>query len=437
VPPPFPFPDRPRLWGVAVSHFQVEGNDRCDWTEWEEAGRTAGGPCGRAAGSWERDRYEGDLALARESGANAFRFSVSWSRVEPRRGEFDRAALERYRRVVDEAVRLDLEPAVTLFHYTHPLWFHRETPWTSPLSVEAFARFARETARALGPAARLWTVLNEPLVFLLGGFLDGRIPPGLGDARSAGRALDNLLAAHAAAAAAIREEIPGAVISIAHNVMEFAADRRWHPLERWLASHASRVYNDGLLEAFTTGRWDLWIPPGTRLRGRRDDLASSLDVVGVNFYSRLHVRVPGTGALPADFLYRDRTGKGLTDNSWEIVPAALVSLLGRASKAAGGRPLLVTENGLADGSDRLRGAFLEDHAAALAEAEAAGIPVSGYFHWSLVDNYEWLDGWGPKFGLYELDHETLERRERPSAAVFRELGKEFLARSARLAPARR
>lgn len=435
MPPVFPFPDRPRLWGVAVSHYQVEGDDRCDWTEWEEAGRTSGGLCGRAAGSWER--YEEDLALARGAGANAFRFSVSWSRVEPRRGEFDRAALERYRRVVDEAVRLDVEPVVTLFHYTHPTWFHGETPWTSPLSVEAFARFARETARALGPGARLWTILNEPLVFLLGAFLDGRIPPGLSDARSASRALDHLLAAHAAAAAAIREEVAGAAISIAHNVMEFSADRRWNPVERWLAAHAAGVYDDALLEAFTTGRWDLWIPPATRLRGRRDDLASSLDVVGVNYYSRLHVRVPGTGALPADFLYRDRTGNGLTDNGWEVVPSALASLLGRAARASGGRPLLVTENGLADAADRLRGRYLRDHAAVLAGAEAAGVPVHGYFHWSLVDNYEWLDGWGPKFGLYGLDRETLERRPRPSAALFRQLGEEFLARPANVALAGR
>lgn len=114
--PRFPFTDRPRLWGTAVSHYQVEGDDACDWTEWEKAGRTRGEPCGRAVGAW--DRYESDAGLARDAGANAFRFSVSWSRVEPREGHFDDAALERYGRLVDHLVAIGLEPCLTLFHYT-------------------------------------------------------------------------------------------------------------------------------------------------------------------------------------------------------------------------------------------------------------------------------------------------------------------------------
>ncbi|HEX2798400.1 MAG TPA: family 1 glycosylhydrolase, partial [Thermoanaerobaculia bacterium] len=163
----FPFPDRPRLFGVAVSHYQVEGGDPCDWTDWEAAGRTKGGACGLAADSWRR--YEEDAALAAGLGANAFRFSVSWSRVEPRRGVFDVSALARYRRFVERLVSLGLEPVVTLHHFTHPRWFHEETPWTSPASVDAFARFARETARALSPHVRLFLPFNEPLVLLLGG----------------------------------------------------------------------------------------------------------------------------------------------------------------------------------------------------------------------------------------------------------------------------
>ena len=118
MPAPFPFADRPRLFGVAVSHYQVEGGDPCDWTEWEVAGRTRGGACGRAAGSWER--YEEDALAAAALGANAFRFSVSWSRVEPRRGTFDEGALERYARFVVHLTALGLEPVVTLLHYTHP-----------------------------------------------------------------------------------------------------------------------------------------------------------------------------------------------------------------------------------------------------------------------------------------------------------------------------
>ncbi|MFI5180673.1 MAG: glycoside hydrolase family 1 protein [Thermoanaerobaculia bacterium] len=421
----FPFPDRPRLWGVAVSHYQVEGGDRCDWTEWESAGRTRGGPCGQAAGSWER--YERDADLAASLGANAFRFSVSWSRVEPLRGSVDIYALGRYRRFVERLVALGIEPVVTLLHYTHPSWFHRDTPWTSAASVDAFARFARTVAAALAPHVRLWTILNEPLVLLLGGFLDGQIPPGLADTKSAGRALDHLLAAHVAAAAAIREEVPGAAIGVAHNMMGFAPERPSHPLDLFVARQAHDFYNRGLLEAFGTGRWNLWLPPFSRFVGRRDDLPGSLDVVGVNFYSRLHLRARGRSRLAANFSYRDRTGRGLTDNGWEIVPEAFGPLLSEAASL--GKPLVVSENGLADGTDLRRAAFLREHAAAVTDAVGQGIPVHGFFYWSLMDNYEWLDGFGPKFGLFSVQPGTLERRPRPSAAVFRELGRSFLGQA--------
>lgn len=426
MPASFPFADRPRLFGVAVSHYQVEGDDPCDWTDWEAAGRTRGGACGRAAGSWER--YEDDAAAAVALGANAFRFSVSWSRVEPRHGTFDEAALERYARLVARLAALGLEPVVTLLHYTHPRWFHERTPWTSPASVDAFGRFAARVARALGPAARCWTVLNEPFVLVLGGYLDGQVPPGLASGRDAARAFDNLLAAHEAAAAAIREAAPGAAIGVAHNMMGFAPARPRNPFDRLLAAAAGRFYNRPLLDAFGEGRWSAFLPPFTRLAGRRPSLPASLDFFGVNFYSRLHLRFGAGGRRIGSFDYRDATGRGLTDNGWEIVPEAFLPLLREAASI--GRPLLVTENGLADAADARRAAFLEEHVAVVARAEAEGVPVHGYLHWSLVDNYEWLDGFEPRFGLLALDRETLARRERPSAETFRRLAAEYLGRPA-------
>jgi beta-glucosidase len=415
----FPFADRPRLWGTAVSHYQVEGDDDCDWTAWEQGGRTRGEACGRAVDSW--DRYESDAGLARYAGANAFRFSVSWSRIEPREGWFDDAALARYMRLVDHLLAIGLEPCLTLFHYTHPLWFHDRTPWTSAASVERFRRFAAHLAGAMGNRVRFWIPFNEPMVFLLAGWFDGQIPPGIADAGSLRRVLDHLLAAHAAAAAAIREAVPHAAIGIAHNMMAFAPERRTSWLDSLLAGVAHRCYNRSLLEAFATGRWDFVLPPATRIRGRRDDLPKSLDVFGVNFYSRLHLRCPGTTRLIGEFAYRDPIGAGLTDNGWEIVPDAFPALLQEAASA--GFPLVVTENGLADARDRLRARFLEAHVAAIQQSK---VPVHGYFHWSLLDNFEWLDGFGPKFGLYAVDRTTMQRTPRPSVETFRRLGQAFL-----------
>ncbi len=421
--PRFPLPDRPRLWGTAVSHYQVEGGDPCDWSAWEAAGRTRGGPCGEGVDSWRR--YEEDADLAAAAGANAFRFSISWSRVEPRRGTFDEAALERYVRFLDHLRARDLEPVVTLFHYTHPLWFHEQTPWHSPRSVDAFARLARRVASAVAGRARVWTILNEPLVFLLAGYVGGQIPPGFAEARLARRALEHLLRAHAAGAAVLREADPNAAIGVAHNMMAFAADRRFHPFDRLLARTADRFYNRALLEAMTTGRWSFYLPPATWFRGRCDDLVGSLDFVGVNLYSRLHLRCPGRGRI-GDFQYRDASGRGLSDNGWEIAPESALPLLRAA--ATSGLPLVVTENGVADARDAIRGEFLAAYGAIVGRAEKEGIPIAGYFHWSLLDNFEWLEGYAPRFGLFEVDRRTMERIERPSASVFRRLGAEFLRR---------
>lgn len=420
----FPFADRPRLWGTAVSHYQVEGGDPCDWTDWETAGRTRGEPCATAVDSW--NRYEGDASLAAAAGANAFRFSVSWSRIEPSPGEIDETALARYRRLVDHLNAIGLEPAVTLFHYTHPPWFHQRTPWTSTASVDAFARFSRHVVTALGDGVRLYVPLNEPLVFMLAAYYDGQIPPGHATPGEVRRVFDHLLAAHAAGAAVIRELQPRAAIGVAHNMMAFAPERPRHPLDRMLARAAHRCYNRGILAAFASGRWDFLLPPGTRIKGRRDDLPASLDFFGVNYYSRLHLRCPGRERWIGDFAYRDASSNGLTDNGWEIVPDAFDDLLREASQA--GFPLVVTENGLADADDRLRPFFLRSHAAAIERVEQGGVPVHGYFHWSLLDNYEWLDGFGPRFGLYAVDRHTMTRQARPSVDVFRSLGEEFLSR---------
>lgn len=424
--PIFPFPDRPRLWGVAVSHYQVEGNDPCDWTEWEAAGRTRGERCGAAVGSWER--YEQDVDLAVQLGANAFRFSISWSRVEPKPGEFDNAALMRYRRLVEHMRSRGVEPIVSLFHYTHPTWFHHRSPWTSPSSVDVFRRYARRCAQALGPAVRCYTVINEPLVFVLAGFVDAQIPPGIADSGAAARALDHLFAAHVEARAAIREIHPGAAIGIAHNMMGFAPDRREHFLDRLLSRTAHRFYNMALLEAFATGRWKFYLPPGTLLRGRRDELAGSLDFFGVNFYSRLHLQCPGKVRRVGDFHYRDRDGHGLTDNGWEITPETLGALLRDAATLE--LPILVTENGIADAGDQRRSDFLTRHVEVMEKAIREGIPLAGYLHWSLLDNYEWLDGFGPRFGLAEVDRPTMTRTPRRSAETFRQLGESFLRQAA-------
>jgi beta-glucosidase len=270
---------------------------------------------------------------------------------------------------------------------------------------------------------RVWVTLNEPIVFLLGGYLGGLIPPGLKSFASAARALEHMLRAHVEAAGILAAKSPGSRVGIAHNMLEFAPDRRGSAFDRRLASHGERLYNLALLEAIATGDMDWSFPGEGRARFRVQGLPEANHFVGVNYYSRVHIRFRGVPGAIGQFLYRDPESRGLTDMGWEIHPQGFDRILRQAERA--GLPVIVTENGIATRDDRLRRDFLREHALVLAHRRAAGARLDGYFYWSLIDNFEWLEGFRPRFGLFEVDYATFARRRRPSADLFAELGRQF------------
>jgi beta-glucosidase len=411
------------LWGVATSAYQVEGAPDNDWTEWERLERlkVRGTRCGRGAGHLER--WRSDFALLPTLGANAYRYSLERSRIEPEPGKFreDMLAVERERAAT--LLRMGIEPCVTLNHYTHPRWFWARGGWEDPACVEGFRKFTEAAAAALGPRVKLWVTLNEPVVLLLGGYLGGEIPPGKRGFRAAARAFENMLRAHVEAAAAIRERVPESRIGIAHNMLEFAPDRRDRMLDRRLAHAGDRLYNLALLQAVATGDLDWWFPGEGRIRTRIAGLPAANDYVGVNYYSRVHIRFRGRPGKVGEFFYRDTTGQGLTDTGWEVHPHGFDRVLREA--ASTGLPVIVTENGIATSDDRRRCDFLREHLAVLAHRRDAGTPIAGYFYWSLIDNFEWLEGFRPRFGLFEVDYTTFARRRRPSADLFAQLGRRF------------
>jgi beta-glucosidase len=413
----------PFLWGVATSSYQIEGAVENDWTLWERQGKlkVRGERCGPATG--HRGRWRSDYDLLPTLGANAYRFSIERSAVEPEPGAFSDRALRLERDRVDALVRLGIEPVVTLHHFTHPAWFQARGGWESPDSVEGFGRYVGAVAEALGPGVRVWVTLNEPIVFLLGGYLGGLMPPGLRSFASAARALEHLLRAHVAAAAVLAGASPGSRVGIAHNMLEFAPDRLWSSLDRRLTRYGERLYNLALLEAIGTGDMDWSFPGQGRARFRVPDLPATNHFLGVNYYSRVHIRFRGRPGAVGEFLYRDPESRGLTDMGWEIHPHGFDRVLREAETT--GLPVLVTENGIATRDDRIRRNFLREHALVLAHRRAAGARIEGYLHWSLIDNFEWLEGFRPRFGLFEVDYATFARRRRPSADLFARLGSQF------------
>jgi beta-glucosidase len=412
------------LWGVATSAYQVEGAPENDWTEWERLGKLKEREvrCGPASG--HRERWRQDLQLLPTIGANAYRYSLEWSRLEPRPGEFDPAALEREAERAGFLRALGVEPVVTLLHYTHPAWFWKAGGWENRESVVWFRRFAELVGAAL-PGVRMWVTVNEPITFILGGYLGGLIPPGKSSFASAAKALEHLLRAQTEAALALAARPSGARCGIAHNMLDFAPDRPDSALDRKLVQAGEALYNLALVEATATGRMRWSFPGEGIVEFAIPDLPGAVAFLGVNYYSRVHLRFRGMPGAVGEFFYRDRAARGLTDTGWEVHPQGFDRVLRSAARA--GLPILVTENGIATTDDRLRRSFLHEHCLILSGRIAAGALIEGYFHWSLLDNFEWLEGFRPRFGLFEVDYATFARRRRPSADLFAALGRRFTA----------
>lgn len=406
------------VFGVATSAYQVEGGIENDWSDWEKAGKChdANARCGRAAGHW--DRFFDDIALIRSVSATAYRLSIEWARVEPERGRWDDAAWRGYRERLEALTKAGIRPVVTLLHFTHPRWFHAETPWHEPASLEAWARYVKKCAEVLDGLDVAITTLNEPNVFLLGGYLSGLMPPGLSDGKKAFAAVTNLLRAHVVARQALLETARGLPrpIGVAQHMTFFAPTRRWHPLDQALTRIGEANFNHAFLEALHTGTLRLSMPGLTAGRATIDGAAQSMDFIGINYYTRAHLRFI-TKPPFVHFEFLDRRARGLTDIGWEYYPEGFGFLLRQLKRYE--LPVWVTENGLDDRTGLRRPRYLYDHWKELLAARADGVNVTTYLHWSLMDNFEWLEAWGPRFGLYHVDFETLERTPTPACDYFR------------------
>ncbi len=309
-----------------------------------------------------------------------------------------------------------LRPVVTLHHFTHPSWFARETPWHKPESVEAFRAYTRACTGLLKGLDALIISFNEPMVLLLGGYLQGLMPPGIADGALCMAALENMVRAHAAAREELLTALGKVELGISQNMLAFAPDRWWHPLDRALVRLAAPAYNHAFHEALVSGKLRVNMPGVASTRVDIPSARDSCEFIGVNYYTRAHLRfVPRPPFI--GFKYRDVKGRGLTDIGWELWPEGFGQTLREVRRY--GLPVWITENGMDDRAGHRRPEYLHAHLGQVLEARAQGVDVRGYLYWSLLDNFEWLEGWGPRFGLYHVDFDTLERRPTPACDYFR------------------
>ncbi|MBI2278622.1 MAG: glycoside hydrolase family 1 protein [Candidatus Brennerbacteria bacterium] len=400
-------------FGASSSAHQAEGGQRNDWSEWEirtATGKahnarnrppTGGWPAyilerhpnpleetnyvaGRAADHWHR--YEEDFDLAKELGHTAHRFSIEWSRVEPEEGRFDERALAHYRDVVRALRARGMEPFVTLWHWPLPLWLARKGGWESSAAIGAFAKYAGRVAAYLKDDVKFWIPLNEPEIYANMSYLNGTWPPQVKNPLRMLRVLSHLIRAHRAAHPVLKGINPSCRVGIAKNNIHFEAAGR----NQW----------NELLKAVADWWWN---------RLPLDLTNDTLDFIGLNFY--FHNRIDG-------WFNRNRNER-INDIGWELAPESLFHALMDLKRYE--KPVYVTENGLADARDLHRAEYIHEALRAVKRAVGNGVDVRGYFHWALTDNFEWADGFWPRFGLVEVDYQTLTRRPRASAQAYKNL----------------
>ncbi|MBK7863760.1 MAG: glycoside hydrolase family 1 protein [Archangiaceae bacterium] len=411
------FPDD-FTFGVATSAYQVEGGIENDWSQWERMGKLKepDARCGRAVEHWER--FESDLGLVQELGASAYRLSLEWARLEPRPGEFDAAAVAGYRQRLEAMRARGIRPIVTLHHFTNPLWLQDRCGWHTPQVLPAWRRYAKLCAELLDGLGAAVITFNEPMVFVLGGYLQGVMPPGVKDAKQAAAAIENVARAHVIAREELLLRSKALTCGISQHLMVFAPARRWNPFDQALTRIAEENFNHGLLRALTTGELSMRMPAVISLKARIDGARDSMEFLGINYYTRSHLKFVPRPPF-AEFGFRDVHGRGLTDIGWEDYPEGFLQVLKDTKRYR--LPVWVTENGIDDRTGQRRPGFIHRHLQALLAARAEGVDVRAYLHWSLLDNFEWLEAWGPRFGLYRVNLETMERQKTPAVDYFRQV----------------
>jgi beta-glucosidase len=433
------------LWGTATASYQIEGSPTADgrgrsiWDTFShEPGRIAGGDTGDIACD-HYVRMPEDVALMADLGVNAYRFSTSWPRIRPTgSGAVEPRGLDFYERLVDRLLEHGIAPVLTLYHWDLPQPLEDAGGWLNRDTAHRFADLATIVAERLGDRVHTWITINEAVVVSTFGYALGAHAPGRALLFDSFPATHHLLLGHGLAMAALRAAVPGARVGITHNLSPVRPESHSDADHR-AAMAMDAVQNRTFMDPCLLGEYPppevVGIPTDRScvLDGDLETISAPMDVLGINYSNPTTVRAPGEGN-PFPFEIIATQGYETTAMGWPVVPDGLRELLEGEHELYGTRlpPVMVTENGAAfddvlvegdgDGThvdDPSRVEFLRSHIAAVAAARDAGVDVRGYFAWSLLDNFEWTEGYAKRFGLVYTDYPTQRRIPKLSYAWYR------------------
>lgn len=432
------------LWGTSTSAYQVEGaihEDGRGESIWDHFCRQPGAVARGENGDIACDHYhrvEEDIALLADLGVNAYRFSIAWPRIIPRgRGAVEPRGLSFYSRIVDLLLARGIQPVVTLYHWDLPQLLEEEGGWRTRRITDDFEVYADIVSKTLGDRVKYWATINEPWCVAMLGHAEGAHAPGLRDPKAALAVAHHLLIAHGRAVDVLRANVPNSRVGIVLNLIDSIPASDHEPdrlaayaldgdINRWFLDPLfGRTYPADRVAAYQRRGWlpssglPFWKP------GDEAQISKPIDYLGINYYTCARM---AAGLGPDDLRSEPPRGEP-TEMKWEVYPEGLYTVLTRVACEYQPRALMVTENGASysDGPDaagvirdRRRVHYLESHIGMCARALAEGVPLKGYFVWSLMDNFEWAFGYNQRFGIVWIDYNTQRRIPKNSYYWYRE-----------------
>ena len=409
------------VWGTATAAHQVEGNCENNWSEFEKGKKDDGQPnikdnqySGLACDHW--NRYPDDINLIKELGVSHYRFSVEWSKIEPSHGTYDKDVIQHYSKMIDVLIENNITPVLTLHHFTHPLWFDKLGAFEKEENITLFVSFCEKVFNEYSDKVQIWCTINEPAVVATQGYFSGMFPPGKKDSQLSAVVLKNMLDAHVQVYHRLKgmENGKSAIIGLVKNINQFEPWRRWHIIDWIISRSVNRFFNDSTIDFLRTGKFSIRLPGLAWIYHNNPKAVNSTDFFGLNYYSHNHLKADLFSKELFSLEYMD--GDVMTDMPYTIYGEGIYR--GIQTVSVLNVPVIITENGVADQKDSIRELYIQRYLYAVSKAISDGYDVSGYYYWSLMDNFEWAFGYDMKFGLYSVDRSTQERTLRNGSQSF-------------------
>lgn len=398
------------LFGFSNSTFQAyygHGDGDSNWTHASKNGTVP--PLDYSIELWEK--FEDDLDLMVQTGVNSYRFSFEWSQIEPEQGQFNQIAIARYRQMINACVNRGIKPMMTLYHFNEPLWFTKLGGFEKEINIQHFVNFCKTIFNCFHDKVELWCSINEPGIQAFSGHLIGRFPPHQRSLRKALNVLTNLLKAHTAVYKTLKQMRGGQEIQIGivHNPLKFIPRYSWEPISVLLSKFFTKITNNLIIEFLKTGHLKYGIPWFGPKAYYDPSAMDSYDFLGLNFYAHPVIGFNKVNFFgPTSFPHQEMGEMYLPLDSENFGHAI-------DEFASLGKPVYVTETGIADSKDKLREKFLKEYLEVFQKKRQAGVDLRGIYYWTFADNYEWNEGYEKKFGLHDR-----HRNKRSSAIIFEE-----------------